>query len=187
MSHFSLPTLLLLLFCGFSLVLLDPIFSTKPRIRREWRTLDSQTKQNVANAFWIMRTTSTDAGQKMYGPHYFALDELIMLHACAVEDIRCDQGHVGPHFMTFHRLFLLKFELSLLAIDPSVEALLIGTWLTIQRQANTGMILKCTSSPKIILVLPRKCERKQRGSQTVSSPISRLVCIQLKNLGLILP
>ena len=43
-----------------------------------------------------------------------------MRHTCSTMDPRCDQGHFGPHFMTWHRTFLLWGERSLLAIDPSI-------------------------------------------------------------------
>merc|ERR1712224_965587 len=45
-----------------------------------------------------------------------------MLHVCAVLDPRCDQGHFGPQFMTF-RLVLLKYEMALLSVDPTIEAM----------------------------------------------------------------
>eukprot|EP00439_Symbiodinium_sp_Y106_P072335 s179_g13.t1 len=77
-------------------------FKNKPRVRREWRTLSDEMKQKVADAFW---------------------KDMLMLHSCATTDPRCDEGHFGPQFMTFHRALLLKYELALLAVDPSIEAM----------------------------------------------------------------
>jgi hypothetical protein len=98
-------------------------FTNKPRVRREWRTLSNETRQNVAVAMRIMKTTTTSEGRDLYGPRFWNIDDITMLHACSTTDPRCDQGHYGPQFMTFHRSYLLRFENSLLSVDPSVEAL----------------------------------------------------------------
>ena len=99
-------------------------FDTKPRIRREWRTLSPETRQKVADAFRVLKTTTTEEGRALYNSELFwNLDDLTMLHACSTVDPRCDQGHVGPHFMTFHRAYLLRLENALLAVDPSILAL----------------------------------------------------------------
>mmetsp|Transcript_4044 Transcript_4044/g.5581 ORF Transcript_4044/g.5581 Transcript_4044/m.5581 type:complete len:551 (-) Transcript_4044:60-1712(-) len=100
-----------------------PIYSNKPRVRREWRTLSDEMRARVANAYWTIRNLTTAEGQKLYGEHFHNHDEFIMLHACAVMSPRCDQGHFGPQFMTFHRALLLKYELALLAVDPKIEAM----------------------------------------------------------------
>jgi len=77
----------------------------------------------VANAFWTVKNLTTQEGQKIYGKRFHNHDDMVMLHVCAVLDPRCDQGHFGPQFMTFHRLVLLKYELALLAVDSSIEAM----------------------------------------------------------------
>eukprot|EP00008_Paramoeba_atlantica_P007787 CAMPEP_0201488550 /NCGR_PEP_ID=MMETSP0151_2-20130828/18868_1 /ASSEMBLY_ACC=CAM_ASM_000257 /TAXON_ID=200890 /ORGANISM="Paramoeba atlantica, Strain 621/1 / CCAP 1560/9" /LENGTH=475 /DNA_ID=CAMNT_0047873865 /DNA_START=169 /DNA_END=1596 /DNA_ORIENTATION=- len=77
----------------------------------------------VASAIWTMKNVSTEEGQKLYGPNFWNHDDLVVMHACAVRDPRCDQGHFGPQFMTFHRLYVLKWELSLLSVDPTIEAM----------------------------------------------------------------
>lgn len=33
------------------------------------------------------------------------------------------QGHFGPHFIIFHRSWLLRLERALLAVDPGIESL----------------------------------------------------------------
>jgi hypothetical protein len=95
----------------------------KPRIRKEWRKLSKATRMKVATGMWILKNTTTAVGRQMYGPNFNNHDEMLMLHACSVYDTRCDNGHYGPHFMTFHRAFLLKYERALLAVDPSIGAL----------------------------------------------------------------
>ena len=70
-----------------------------------------------------MKETSTEEGRRLYGDLFWNYDEILFLHSCSLYDPRCDQGHYGPHFMNFHRAFLLRFENSLLAIDPTIESL----------------------------------------------------------------
>ncbi|OLQ00425.1 hypothetical protein AK812_SmicGene16916 [Symbiodinium microadriaticum] len=77
----------------------------------------------VADAFWKVKTLTEAEGQALYGPNFHNHDDMLMLHSCATTDPRCDQGHFGPQFMTFHRALLLKYELALLAVDPSIEAM----------------------------------------------------------------
>jgi len=93
------------------------------RVRREWRTLSDVERAKVANAIWTVKNTTTTAGRKKYGQAFNNHDDMLLLHSCAVYDIRCDNGHFGPQFMTFHRAFLLKYELSLLAVDASIGAM----------------------------------------------------------------
>lgn len=101
----------------------QPIYKQKPRVRREWRTLSAEMKGKVAKAFWTLKNLTTQEGQRIYGPHFYNQDDLVVQHACSHIDPGCDQGHAGPQFMTFHRLLLLKYELALLAVDPSIGAL----------------------------------------------------------------
>jgi len=98
-------------------------FKPVPRVRKEWRALTVDERQKVAAAFWTLKTTSTQDGRQLYGPNFNNHDEMLMLHACAVYDPRCDNGHFGPQFMTFHRAFLLKYERALLSVDPTIKAL----------------------------------------------------------------
>lgn len=95
----------------------------KPRVRREWRTLSPDSRHRVATAMWIMRNLTMDEGRRKYGPNFVTYEELLLLHACANFDPRCDQGHFGPVFIIFHRAMLLLFENSLIAIDPEIEAM----------------------------------------------------------------
>jgi len=97
--------------------------NNRPRIRREWRTLSSEDRQRVADAMWEMKTLTTTEGRDLYGPRFANADDMTVQHACATATSECDQGHYGPHFANFHRAYLLKFENSLLAVDPRIEAL----------------------------------------------------------------
>lgn len=98
-------------------------FRNKPRVRREWRTLSQSMKEKVAKAFWIVKETKTLEGRRKYGENFNNHDDMLILHSCATMDPRCDEGHFGPQFMTFHRALLLKYERSLLAVDPTIEAM----------------------------------------------------------------
>lgn len=70
-----------------------------------------------------MKNTTTEVGRTVYGEKFWNLDDITMLHACSLKDPRCDQGHYGPHFMTFHRAYLLRLENALLAVDKDIIAL----------------------------------------------------------------
>eukprot|EP00756_Hemistasia_phaeocysticola_P059187 Hpha_TRINITY_DN3590_c0_g1::TRINITY_DN3590_c0_g1_i1::g.25686::m.25686 len=100
-----------------------PKYANKPRVRREWRKLSEVTKSKVARAFWTLKNLTTAEGQAIYGKKFHNHDEMLLMHSCAVLDPRCDQGHFGPHFITFHRALLLKYELALLSVDPSIGAM----------------------------------------------------------------
>mmetsp|Transcript_6769 Transcript_6769/g.11923 ORF Transcript_6769/g.11923 Transcript_6769/m.11923 type:complete len:569 (-) Transcript_6769:3135-4841(-) len=97
--------------------------NVKPRVRREWRQLSDSMRKKVASAYWEVKKLSTEEGQKKYGKNFFNHDEMLFLHAISTFDPRCDQGHYGPQFMTFHRALLLKYERALLAVDPSIKAM----------------------------------------------------------------
>lgn len=70
-----------------------------------------------------MRNLTLEDGRRKYGPDFITYEQLLLLHACANLDPRCDQGHFGPIFIVFHRAMLLVFENSLIAIDPAIEAM----------------------------------------------------------------
>ncbi|CAB9501160.1 tyrosinase [Seminavis robusta] len=95
----------------------------KSRVRRSWSRLGNVEKQRFFDAINVMKSTPKSEGRELYGFDFTPYDELILQHAAAANDPRGDQGHLGQHFSLFHRLFLLKFENSLLAIDPQIEGL----------------------------------------------------------------
>jgi len=93
------------------------------RIRREIRGLSSTERQRVFNALHIMKHTSQEDGEKRYGPMFRNYDSITVQHAYAAVNPKCDQGHFGPAFFTFHRVMVLLVEESLLAVDPAIEAI----------------------------------------------------------------
>lgn len=106
-----------------STALLCPrIGKDKLRVRRECRTLTSKERQDVADAIWVMRNVTTKEGQKKYGKDFISYDDLVLIHSCSISDPRCDQGHFSPLFIFFHRVYLMVFENSLLAINSDINA-----------------------------------------------------------------
>jgi hypothetical protein len=92
------------------------VYEGKPRVRREWRTLSVEQREMFAKAFRIMVTEPTQKGREKYGKLYWNFQDLVAFHVCSVVDPRCDQGHFGPNFITFHTAYMLRIELSLLAV-----------------------------------------------------------------------
>jgi hypothetical protein len=93
------------------------------RIRKEIRQLSLDEWNQVVNAFWIMKKTSTKDGKQKYGNKYVSYDRMVEKHSNAALDIRGDQGHFAPMFAVFHRAWVLEFENSLLSIDDNIKAL----------------------------------------------------------------
>lgn len=85
--------------------------------------MSDDVRRKVAVAFWTLKNMSTAEGRSKFGPRFWNYDDIIMIHVCSLYDPRCDQGHFGPQFMTFHRMLLLRIELALLSVDPTIEAM----------------------------------------------------------------
>lgn len=100
-----------------------PKYHNKPRVRRQWRTVSPEIKAKVVHAFWTFKNLTTEEGGRIYGKHFHNHDDMVFLHICSAKDLRCDQGHLGPQFMTFHRALLLKYELALLSVEPEIGAM----------------------------------------------------------------
>jgi len=96
--------------------------SAPTRVRRELRSLSADEREKVFAAMEVMKSTSTKAGQQKYGNHFVSYDELVVQHLANAASPGGDEAHLGPAFATYHRAFLLKFELSLLAVDPGIGA-----------------------------------------------------------------
>ena len=75
------------------------------------------------SAMNIMKNTSTKEGQKTFGRLYVSYDDLVAQHLEAAAAKHCDEAHLGQAFATYHRAFTLRFEESLLSVDPSIGAL----------------------------------------------------------------
>eukprot|EP00897_Mesotaenium_endlicherianum_P005852 jgi/Mesen1/5295/ME000264S04326 len=90
-------------------------------VRREIRALPPPERRAYFGALHLMANVSTRAGRALYGPKYYNYYELVARHAAAVQS-KCDLGHFGPAFITFHRAFTREFEACLQAINPQLAA-----------------------------------------------------------------
>jgi len=93
------------------------------RVRREIRRLSIEQREAVFAALQVMKTTSQEEGEEKFGAHFLNYDRMVLKHMRAAQHPRCDMGHGGPAFLTFHRALELQIENSLLAVDPSIEGL----------------------------------------------------------------
>jgi hypothetical protein len=93
------------------------------RVRREIRTLTDKQRDDVFAALNIMKSVSQEEGEILYGSHFLNYDRMVLKHMRAALHPRCDMGHNGPAFLTFHRALELAIENSLISVDPSIEGL----------------------------------------------------------------
>ena len=60
---------------------------------------------------------------------FFPYDYFIVKHAVASNDVRGDQGHFGPPFMSFHRLIMTEMENTFLAVIRARNSVpLVDAW-----------------------------------------------------------
>ena len=93
------------------------------RVRREIRSLPEAERAAVFAALTVMKNTSQADGEARFGPDFVNYEAFVVKHAHCATHPRCDQGHYGPAFATYHRAFNLLMERSLLSVDPGIEAL----------------------------------------------------------------
>lgn len=93
------------------------------RVRREIRTLTDEQRNAVFAALNVMKSVSQEEGEALYGLHFLNYDRMVLKHMRAALHPRCDMGHDGPAFLTFHRTLELAIENSLISVDPSIEGL----------------------------------------------------------------
>ena len=105
------------------------------RARRNLLPLDRAARDRVYAAMDVTKALDQRSGEKKYGPDFRSWDGMVLKHAAATLDPRGDQGHGSPAYVTFHRLFLLEYERSLLAVDPAVGGL---PWTTNTSAAATS-------------------------------------------------
>ena len=69
--------------CPSACAVAAPIPTDARRVRRALHTLSDDEWQRVVDAFWVMRSTETTAGQALYGPSYRGWDYWTRLHIAA--------------------------------------------------------------------------------------------------------
>ena len=97
-----------------------------PRVRRAVHTLSAEQWERVVRAMWVMRTVPTPEGVQTYGPFYRDWDFFVLMHGLHSDFIpggTVDVTAGAAHFATWHAAHVLDFEVSLLAVDPLIEAL----------------------------------------------------------------
>lgn len=85
------------------------------RVRREIRSLPEAERQAVFAALTVMKTTSQADGEARFGADFVNYDTFVVKHAHCATHPRCDQGHYGPAFTTYHRAINLRAYASLSA------------------------------------------------------------------------
>jgi len=93
------------------------------RIRNEIRSLAPKQWDAVVKAMWIMKTTSQEEGQVLYGKQFKSYDNMVIKHVKAALYPGGDQAHFREVFALFHLLWTLEVEGSLRAIDPSIAGI----------------------------------------------------------------
>ena len=93
------------------------------RIRREVRDIPYSQWLKIADAINVMKFTDQITGVSKYGDKFYNYDYLSCFHGHASLTPLGDQGHFTQAFTPWHRAFLLMIEESVLAIDPTIEAL----------------------------------------------------------------
>lgn len=97
--------------------------ASNQRVRKEIKDLSTTEWLKVVDAIWTMKNTSMADGLSKYGNNFKTYDYFVVQHAVTAMDSRGDQGHFSNAFATFHAAFVLEFEVSLLAVDPSIGGL----------------------------------------------------------------
>jgi hypothetical protein len=96
------------------------------RLRREITMLSMEERERFFDALLTMKRTAGPVGRVHFGPSYYSYDELVTTHINSVQLLYPNETrdvHFGPAFVLYHRRLLLRFEASLRAIDPSIEAM----------------------------------------------------------------
>lgn len=60
------------------------MYPGKPRVRREWRTVEPEVRLQISKAFRIMVDTPTRAGRETYGEQFWNYKDLSAFHVCNV-------------------------------------------------------------------------------------------------------
>lgn len=93
----------------------DPAMDTRRR-RYEIRDMPADHWEAFVFGMQEMKALSLEAGKEKYGPLFKTHDYLVAQHAVASKSLRGDQGHFGTQFLSFHAVFCLALETSLLQI-----------------------------------------------------------------------
>ncbi|KAH8068728.1 hypothetical protein JL721_6593 [Aureococcus anophagefferens] len=90
-------------------------------VRRELRELSDADRDAFLDAFMVMASTGSGAGQRLYGQHYRALSEFESMHLVAAGGARVDHIHDGLGMPTQHIAMSAEFELSLQSVAKQIS------------------------------------------------------------------
>lgn len=94
--------------------LVDEVLNCK-YVRRELRSIQEADLKKYFKAVQIMYSTSQTEGQALYGKNFISASHLTASH-----DSKDFTYHGNLYFLTSHPAMQIRFETSLLSIDPSV-------------------------------------------------------------------
>ena len=110
------------------------------RVRRAIHKMSDAEWQKVVDAMWVMRTTDSEAGRKRYGDGYRDMDYHVVRHVLGtlpgldnvsrgeIDHPPMDVTGGAAHTYTWHALFTMELETSMLAVDPTIEGLPYFDW-----------------------------------------------------------
>ena len=89
-------------------------------VRRELSTLLHDDRENFLDAFHILWTTNTSAGQALYGDRYKSINYFATIHNDGSGNNVCDEFHGGYGFLNNHMYLSAYLEQSLQLVNPTV-------------------------------------------------------------------
>ena len=113
---------------------------TGRRLRKAIHTMSDDEWQKVVSALWVLRTVKAKEGRERYGPQYRDIDFHILRHVLGtlpgldllargvVDHLPMDVTGGAAHTYTWHALFTMELESSLLLVDPSISGLPYMDW-----------------------------------------------------------
>jgi hypothetical protein len=90
-------------------------------VRREIRQLTTSDREKFLAATELFHRTDADEGRKLYGSKFTNYKESVVKHLARMTLDGCTPFHGHNTFLTAHESFILEFEQSLQAIDPSIS------------------------------------------------------------------
>ena len=115
-------------------------FVRKKRLRQAIHRMSDEEWQRVVDAMWVLRTVDTFEGRSRFGPEYRNIDFHIVRHVLGtlpgLDRVRSGELKEPPmdvtggnaHTYTWHALFGMEVETSLMLVDPRITGLPYFDW-----------------------------------------------------------
>ena len=113
---------------------------SKKRVRKAIHAMSGSEWQRVVDALWILRTIKPAEGRRRFGSQYRDLDFHLLRHVLGtlpgldgvyrgeLEQPPMDVTGGAAHTYTWHALFTMELETSLLIVDPTISGLPYMDW-----------------------------------------------------------